>query len=303
MTSNAQGRQATEALEGPDLGANLSLLADDALRPWRGLPVHWLRTPEGAWNHRFSTVKAGVVLLDTGHLTTRMSTLGRSTDLDIGAGALALFDAGVETRVRQVGARHARRILVDLDFTVLAGRGLLDDDLVSAPLRASPEFHDDALAAVLRQMVHEIDSGCPNGALFAESLSLGVAMHLCRTRSARPPPADRERGRLGEWQWARVSELIACELASDLSLSTLADALGLSKPHFVRLFRNTTGTSPHRYVMQKRIERARQLIQASDASLVDIALEVGFASQSHLHRIFRKTYGVTPGDARRQSGG
>jgi AraC family transcriptional regulator len=90
-------------------------------------------------------------------------------------------------------------------------------------------------------------------------------------------------------------------LASDLSLSTLSASVSLSKPHFVRLFRNTTGTSPHRYVMQKRVERARQLIQTSNVPLIEIAAEVGFASQSHLGRVFQTTYGITPGDVRKQA--
>ena len=80
----------------------------------------------------------------------------------------------------------------------------------------------------------------------------------------------------------------------------MAVAVGLSKPHFVRLFRNTIGTSPHRYVVLKRIERARLLIGSTDVPLVDIALDVGFASQSHFTRIFREVVGVTPGEIRKQ---
>ena len=90
-------------------------------------------------------------------------------------------------------------------------------------------------------------------------------------------------------------------LAGDLSLSTLAASVNLSKPHFVRLFRNTTGTSPHRYIVQMRSERARQLIRTSDRPLVEIASEAGFSNQSHLTRILLKAYGVTPGDMRKLS--
>ncbi len=114
-------------------------------------------------------------------------------------------------------------------------------------------------------------------------------------------PASRERGSVSVMQWARVNDLIASELASDLSLSALSGTLGLSKPHFVRLLRRTAGTSPHRYVMQKRVERAHQLIVASDAPLIEIACEVGLASQSHLNRLFHKTFGITPGDAKKRS--
>jgi AraC family transcriptional regulator len=102
-------------------------------------------------------------------------------------------------------------------------------------------------------------------------------------------------------EWARVSELIVSELDSDLGLSALSASVGLSKPHFVRVFRRTAGTSPHRYVMQKRVERAYELIVSSQLPLVDVAAEAGFASQSHLNRMFQKAYGTTPGIARRHS--
>jgi AraC family transcriptional regulator len=153
---------------------------------------------------------------------------------------------------------------------------------------------------VLSEMLREIRRGCPNGTLFAESLSVGVALHLCRTRGIHAPPAAGERGQFSRWQWSHLRDLIDNELTGDLSLSALAASVNLSKPHFVRLFKNTTGTSPHRYIVQMRVERARRMIQASELPLVEVASEAGFASQSHLNRTFRKRYGVTPGDMRRQ---
>jgi AraC family transcriptional regulator len=99
---------------------------------------------------------------------------------------------------------------------------------------------------------------------------------------------------------ARLNDMIDYDLGSDLSLSALSEAVGLSKPHFVRLFRNTTGTSPHRYVIQKRLNRAQQLLRSSGASLTSIALDVGFASQSHMSRTFRSVIGITPGEMQKQ---
>jgi AraC family transcriptional regulator len=147
-------------------------------------------------------------------------------------------------------------------------------------------------------MVREISAGCPNGSLFAESLSIGIAAHLSRTRSIRS--VVNERGRLSAAQMARLNDMIDFDLGSDLSLMALSEAVGLSKPHFVRLFRNTTGTSPHRYVVQKRLNRAQQLLRSSGASLTGIALDVGFASQSHMSRTFRNVIGITPGEMQKQ---
>ena len=298
MTSGPRARQPPSGLSRPE---PVNRLGPDSLARWQGLPVRCLDTPEGTWRHQFTPAKTVVALLDTGTLGSRLHIRGHTADLEIEAGALALFSPHIEVKVHQLGSANASRILVELDLNSLAFRGLFDDDLVTVPLRQSPDFNDPALAAVIRAMAREIREGCPNGTLFAESLSVGVALHLCRTRGVRPSPG-RERGKLSAWQWTHVTEVIASGLAADLSLSALAGSIGLSKPHFVRLFRNTAGTSPHRYVVQKRVERARQLIESSSLPLIDVASEVGFASQSHLNRHFRLAFGVTPGAARQRSG-
>jgi len=281
--------------------APLSLLTLAQLNRWQGLPLGWQGTPEGAWTAKFSSPSTSLSLLDAGALRTRINVSGKSRDLDIKSGSMGLFCANDDIRIDQVDCSKARRIVLRLDLATLPHRDLFDDELVTTSLHRSHEFYDPELAALLRAMVHEVEQDCPNGTLFAESLSVGVALHLCRTRGMHAPPAAGERGKLSPWQWSRLNDLLVSELASDLSLSALSASVSLSKPHFVRLFRNTTGTSPHRYVVQQRVERARKLIQSSTLPLIDVAAEVGFASQSHLSRIFQKTYGSTPGAIRKQA--
>jgi AraC family transcriptional regulator len=279
---------------------NLSLLTPEQMGRWQGLPLAWVGTREGAWSARFTPASTVLSMLGTGAVTTRINISGRTCDLDARPGTMTLFAADSEIRVNQLDCSRARRILVHFDVAALAHQSLFDDELVTTPLRPSHEFYDSSLSAVLSAMLREIRVGCPNGTLFAESLSVGVALHLCRTRGIHAPPAAGERGQLSRWQWSHLRDLIDNDLTGDLSLSALAASVNLSKPHFVRLFRNTTGTSPHRYIVQMRTERARRMIQTSELPLAEIASEAGFASQSHLSRIFRRTYGVSPGDVRKQ---
>ncbi len=283
----------------PTANAPSSLLSPALLSRWQGLPLACLTTPVGIWKCQFTSPHAALALLDTGGFRTRFHVGRRHQDVDVHPGGFGLFGAGIDVGAEQLGAFDARRILLELDTRMLVGRGMCDDELAPA-LHPSQFFDDPELAAVLRRMVDEVRQGCPNGALFAESLSLGVVLYLRRTRAVLPAGA-RERGKLSQRQWARLEELMDQALASDLTLAALSAAVGLSKPQFVRLFRSTAGTSPHRYVMRKRAERALQLVQCSNLPLAEIASDVGFANQAHLNRVFQQLYGLTPGEARRQA--
>ena len=137
-------------------------------------------------------------MLETGTVTTRINISGRTCDLDARPGTMTLFSADSEIRVNQVDCDRAQRILLHLDVAALAHQSLFDDELVTTPLRPSHEFYDAPLSTVLSEMLREIRRGCPNGALFAESLSVGVALHLCRTRGMHAPPAAGALPLLGE---------------------------------------------------------------------------------------------------------
>ena len=279
-----------------------SLLSAGQQAAWMGMPLSWVGTPPGAWRSTFEIPTTSVVLLDSGRITTSIRTRGRTHDVEFRPGKMALFTGGTELKVNQAGCANARRIILGLEPACVTGTAFVDDDLLDGMLlQPSAEFDDEPLAAMLRAMLREVLDGSPNGALFAQSLSLGVLLHTKRTRGMKPGGAA-ERGKLSPAQWKRVAELIEARLGDDLALPTLADAAGLSRAQFVRLFRNVTGTSPHRYVMRRRVERAKELLVHSDLPLAAIAADMGFASQSHLNQMFRSFFGVTPGDLRRQSG-
>ena len=88
-------------------------------------------------------------------------------------------------------------------------------------------------------------------------------------------------------------------LAQDLSLERIARECCLSRAHFARYFKNSTGMPAHKWLQCLRIEHAKQLLQAPDKSLTQIALDCGFADQSHFTRVFKSFVGVTPGIWRR----
>ncbi|MBC7925989.1 MAG: helix-turn-helix transcriptional regulator, partial [Bryobacteraceae bacterium] len=83
-------------------------------------------------------------------------------------------------------------------------------------------------------------------------------------------------------------------------VESLAIETGYSRAHFLRLFSATTGLTPHQYVLRARLNRAKQMITNSDAEIIDIALECGFSSQSHMTTLFRQKLGFTPAELRRE---
>jgi transcriptional regulator GlxA family with amidase domain len=93
--------------------------------------------------------------------------------------------------------------------------------------------------------------------------------------------------------------MLEADLAGRLSLADLAQACGLSIRHFTRAFRQSTGLSPHQWLVRQRVERAKALLQGSSSTLSEIALACGFADQSHFSRLFSRATGTSPGVWRR----
>ncbi|WP_375754455.1 helix-turn-helix domain-containing protein [Corallococcus exercitus] len=113
------------------------------------------------------------------------------------------------------------------------------------------------------------------------------------------PRAARRRGGLSAAALHRVRLFIEAHLARRIRVGELAQRSGLSVFYFTRAFRQSMGMTPHAYVQQRRVERARGLLSHTTRSLGDIALEVGFSSQSHFTTVFRRVTGLTPAVVRR----
>jgi AraC family transcriptional regulator len=83
-------------------------------------------------------------------------------------------------------------------------------------------------------------------------------------------------------------------LDRDIKLADLATLLDMSQFHFSHLFKQSLDTSPYQYLLQQRVERAKQLLKQTERSIMDIALDCGFSSHSHLSKQFRQLTGITP---------
>ncbi len=129
--------------------------------------------------------------------------------------------------------------------------------------------------------------------LYAESMANALAVHLLSRYSTRKLVVRHYRG-LSQQQLKQVTDYINEHLDQNLSLAELAAIIQLSAYHFARLFKQSTGVSPHQYLIRCRVERAKQLLQKGDLAIAQVAQTVGFASQAHLNYHFKRLEGMTP---------
>jgi AraC family transcriptional regulator len=131
--------------------------------------------------------------------------------------------------------------------------------------------------------------------LYAETLMNALIVHLLENYSTtRKNCFEPIAGTLPQYKLQQIIDYIHAYLDSDLSLNQLASSVQMSPHYFSRLFKKTTGFTPHQYVINCRIEKAKDLLKKGKLSIAEIAQEVGFVDQSHLHRCFKRKVGITP---------
>ncbi len=185
-------------------------------------------------------------------------------------------------------------------ISVRISTGLLDRvaeraGLGAVGLRPAAIRRDRFAGEVARKLADDAHPGREARAMFAETLGTALAVHLLREYGGEGQGPGRGADGLPDGSLRRVTDHIEGNLDGDLSGHRLAAVAGLSPYHFIRRFRASTGTTPHQYVIRRRVERAGELLRAG-CDIAEAAARVGFSGQSHLHRHVRRLLGVTPGE-------
>jgi AraC family transcriptional regulator len=189
---------------------------------------------------------------------------------------------------------------VGVEFPAPLVRRLLQDEAHRFQPATRYELFDGQLAELVFAMWREASNGSTNGRLFAQGLSLALLGLLSErygeTRAAR----TRSIRRLSSGERKRIQEFIDSGLETDLSVERLAEVIGVSPFHFSRMFKETFGRSPHRFVLEQRIDAASAVLQKDQSRpIADVALAFGFATQAHFTQAFRRRIGATPARFRR----
>lgn len=168
-------------------------------------------------------------------------------------------------------------------------------------IRSRLQVGDAVLEGLFTQLVEEAERGWPKGPVFAEWFATSILARVAEIcTDAEGSAIDRARG-LAPRQLARALELIDQSIDGNLTLSELASAVGLSRFHFARRFRQSTGVSPVKHLINRRLDRAYQLLRTGARTVMEVAVACGYENTSHFTRAFRLRFGMTPSDCARQA--
>lgn len=154
--------------------------------------------------------------------------------------------------------------------------------------------HDAQIESIAMSIYSEMQQDSWGSKLYIESLTNVLAIHLLRNYTSRSLSLKEYNGGLSDKKLQQVLEFINSNIEEDIKLDDLAQVANMSLCYFSTLFKQSTGVTPWQHVMQQRIERAKVLLKTSNCSIVEIALQCGFKSQSHFTQQFRKFTGFSP---------
>ena len=187
-------------------------------------------------------------------------------------------------------------------FTILAidpallkqvGQDLVDPDRIELIPHFMTE-QDSLIQGIIAALREELESAKIGGYLLVDSLKTTLAIHLLRKYCTAPPQPRNYAGGLSKAKLQQVTEYIAEHLDREVKLIELAAIAQISPYHFLRLFKNSLGITPHQYILQRRIEKAKYLLLHTELSITEVAATAGFYDQSHFTRYFKRIVGAGP---------
>jgi AraC family transcriptional regulator len=219
---------------------------------------------------------------------TRAKTLQFSAN----PGTTFILPRGTVDELRWSGPTH--RIAAAIHPTLLVNA--LDETAHERDIELTEHWNltDPNIMSVLLAMRADLDTGSPAGRLYGDSLANALAVYLLKRYAVRQYSPVIYRGGLPRYRLKRVLDHIGDNLIDDLSLSQLAAIADMSTHYFAEMFRQSTGCTPHRYVLLRRIERAKGRLRDPQCSVIEAAMHAGFQNPSHFARMFRKFVGMSP---------
>lgn len=185
-----------------------------------------------------------------------------------------------------------------LDQYIAGVEGLTVDVLDGKPARLS--LFDPILKYLALACIPLLQSAEAARAAYLQQVMDAVVSHVARTYCHARTRSTFDRDRLAPWQIREVDSIVAARIDDKLSVERLAQACSLSISHFSYLFKNSTGYTPHQWLLSRRIDLAKTLLAHTNEPLASIACAAGFSDQSHFTRVFSRRVKASPSAWRRE---
>jgi AraC family transcriptional regulator len=244
------------------------------------------------------TYQRHVVVINIGHSSTwEFKKEGQFRRFFKARGAISFFPSHqpFSGRLKVPRGVFANVLFLALDpvFVRRVAEGLeLDSDRIE--LVEQRRNTDPTLRHIAMALRAGIQSGAALDRMYGEALSTALAVHLLREYGAAVLGPKRQYAGLTRAKLMRAVEYIQDQLDTDLTVSGIAQAVGLSPYHFTRLFKESTAQSPYQYVVEARVRKAKELLTTGEFTISEAAHQVGFVDQSHLTRHFKRVFGLPP---------
>ena len=221
---------------------------------------------------------------------------GRTRSAVANPGTIFIIPRGSYDRVQWTSATD--RIALALHPHLITHALEETDHLQDIELKYHFELTDPHIESLILALRADLLEGSPAGRLYGESLATALAVYLQKRYAAVTPKSFQWRGGLPGIRLNRVLEYIRANVGEDLKLSALAQIANMSPHYFSELFKQSTGLSPHRYVLRAKIECAKEYLRDLRINVFEASVLTGFADQSYFTKVFRRGVGVTPTEFR-----
>lgn len=261
---------------------------------WENIRVEHFQNPAGEGTCHFEDEHTLSISLASRPVPMLHRQGGKTYTGLYGKGDMAITPANMPLFARWGSDDHYLQIRLTSQFLQNVARETLAKD--SDRLELLPEFRtrNPQIEAIGMMLLTELQQENLSNQLYIDSLANVLAVNLLRHHGATKPQLPIYEGGIPQRQLQHVLDYIDTHLDRDINLAELSRLLDISQFHFSRLFKQSVGLSPYQYLLQQRVERAKQLLKQTDRRIVDIALECGFSSHSHLSKLFRQFTDMTP---------
>jgi AraC family transcriptional regulator len=220
-------------------------------------------------------------------------------DYSYGAGEVIVCNRGIDEFVRWKSEIQILKVdLPDEAFRAIAEEAGAE----AVEIRSSTKFQDKRVDALILAIQSEEEAGRLSGRLYMDSIAQALAATLVQLRGNLKRNLPQYHCGLTPTQLSRVKHLVYGRIDQEVSLQEMAGAAGLSASYFNQMFRRSTGQAAHQFVLNARVEHAKDLLKSRQLRMIDVAISCGFQTSQHFARVFRSVCAVTPTEYRRTIG-